>query len=197
MDEKEKTIVLLQQMQQGSHEAFDQFYEQYVPFVFAIAFSFLKNRLEAEDVCHDIFIDVFQKPDQYRPERGSVKAWLAVKTKNRCLDVLKRKKPILKEKLEDLFDHKSAEAEMTEWHVLLKAEKETLFQALKNIPKEQRKVLYGAYFEGRTQKELAQEMNLPLGTIKSLVRYGLNNLRKQKVLHSWAKSNGGGNRHDW
>jgi RNA polymerase sigma factor (sigma-70 family) len=192
MDGKEEKLVLLQQIQQGSRGAFNLFYEQYIHFVFHIAVSILKNQMEAEDICHDIFIEVFQKPDEYRPENGSIKAWLAVKTKSRCLDWQRKKKPVLKEKLEELLNNQHAGAKITELDVLSKIEREAVDEALTKIPKEQRDVLYRSYFEGRTQKELAQDMNRPLGTIKSYVRYGLNNLRKQKTLLHWAKADGGG-----
>ncbi|SDJ05060.1 RNA polymerase sigma factor [Alteribacillus bidgolensis] len=187
----EESDYLLDQIKQGSRKAFDQFYERHKQFIFQIAYHFLKNRIEAEDICHDVFIEIFQNPSEYRSDKGSMKAWLAVKTKSRCLDYIKKKKPILKDKMEDVLNNQCEATAVTEVNVLSRVEREIVTQAMANLPEEQRTVLYGAYYKGQTQREMAKRMKRPLGTIKSLVRYGLNNLRKQKILHRWADSNGG------
>ncbi len=177
------------------HGEFDQFYERYISFVFRIAFRLMKNKAEAEDVCHDIFLDILLNPDKFNPSRGSIEAWLAVKTRNLCYDRLRKKKPVLIERWEDALSS-SESVNSVEFNVLSKVEKEALHHALEQIPPAQRKALYGAYFEGRTHRELAVEMKRPLGTIKSLLRYGLNNLKKQKDLLAWVQSGEGGKKHD-
>jgi len=107
-----------------------------------------------------------------------------VKTRHKCIDRLRKKKPVLIQKLEHLDTKGAVETELS---VLLQLEKELILDALKQIPSKQREVIYGAYFEGKTQMELAESFNRPLGTIKSLIRYGLRNMRKQKDLLNWIK----------
>jgi len=176
---------LLLKIAKGCETSFDEFYNKYAPFVHQIAQNILKDRLAAEDVTHDIFLDIYEKPQQYNPKRGSIKAWLAVKTRNLCIDYLRKKKPLLVQKLElmniqdDLF---------TEVAVLLNIEKELIVDALKDIPEKQREAIYGAYFKGKTQVQLAKKLNRPLGTVKSLIRYGLRNLQKHKQLIDWLKT---------
>lgn len=177
--------MLMQQIAAGSEKAFNQFYESHISFVFQIAINILHDQVEAEDICHDIFIDVYQNPRAYNKNKGSIKAWLAIKTRSRCIDKLRKKKPILINKLESLVTEQDVKAEL---HVLKQIENDILLEALKHIPEKQREVIYGMYFERKTQQELAISLNRPIGTIKSLVRYGLNNLRKQKVLLDWKKS---------
>lgn len=175
---------LLTKIANGCETSFNQFYDTYVSFVLHIAIQVLGDRSEAEDITHDIFLEVYQKPKEYNPEKGSVKAWLAVKTRHRSIDHLRKKKPVLVHKLE-LLDTEAAVK--TELSVLLQIEKELIMDALKQIPKKQREVIYGAYFEGKTQVELSENLNRPLGTIKSLVKYGLRNLQKHKQLINWIK----------
>lgn len=182
--EKEQSKRLLQLIAKKSETAFQQFYELHVSFILQIAYQILKDMREAEDVTHEVFIEVYENPHAYQPIRGSVRAWLAVKTKSRSIDRLRQKRPILVHKLEQLD---TADSVRTELSVLLQIEREILFEALQQIPEKQREVIYGAYFEGKTQTELAQSLNRPLGTIKSLVRYGLRNMRKQKSLLHWMK----------
>lgn len=177
--------LLIEQIVAGSQKAFNQFYESHISFVFQIAIKILQDQTEAEDICHDIFLDVYQNPKKYNKNKGSIKAWLAVKTRSRCIDMLRKKKPVLINKLESLETEKDIKAEL---HVLKRIENDILLEALRHIPKKQREVIYGMYFESKTQRELAVSLNKPIGTIKSLVRYGLKNLRKQKVLLDWKKS---------
>lgn len=185
MENKERESRLISLIAKGSHDAFNDFYEMFISFVLHIATQVLGNQDEAEDVTHDIFLDIYQNPKQFDPNRGSVKAWLAVKTRNLCIDRLRKKKPVLIHKLEML---ETASEVKTELYVLLQIEKELIIDALKHIPDKQRKVIYGAYFEGKTQMELSESLNKPLGTIKSLVRYGLRNMRKQRDLVNWMKT---------
>lgn len=184
---------LLEKIKCGSRKEFDEFYERYVHFVFQIALSILKNKADAEDICHDIFTEVFQKPHSYDPKRGTVHAWLAVKTRHRCFDYIKKKKPILKEKIDEFRES----VESAEVHAIHKERRAAVKAALRQLPVEQRNTLYGTYFEERTQRELAQALNHPLGTIKSRIRYGLKNLRKHSPLLHWIRSDEGGKKNDW
>ncbi|MBM7572404.1 RNA polymerase sigma factor [Aquibacillus albus] len=188
MDDKQESVRLIEEIGYGSREAFDRFYEMFIPFVFQIAYQITGDRLEAEDVCHDVFLEVYQKSEQYNASKGSVKAWLAVKTRSRSLDRLRKKKGLLVDRLELFLTREASDAEL---HVLSHIEKEIVSEALKHLPQDQQKVIYGCYFEGMTQREMASEMNRPLGSIKSMIRYGLNNLRKQKGLLHWTGSSGG------
>lgn len=184
MDLKHDDHHLLKGIAKGSESSFHQFYDTYISFVLNIATQVLGDRNEAEDMTHDIFLEVFQKPHEYNPDRGSVKAWLAVKTKNRCIDRLRKSKPVLVQKLELIDTRQAVETERT---VLQQIERELIMDALKHLPKKQREIIYGAYFEEQTQKELAKTYKHPLGTVKSLVRYGLRNLQKHKPLMNWIK----------
>jgi RNA polymerase sigma factor (sigma-70 family) len=184
MMDMNKDEKLLKLISKGSQAAFNQFYENYISFVLQIAIKVLEDRVEAEDICHEVFIEVYQKPLQYKAHKGSVKAWLAVKTRSRCIDRLRKRQPVLVNKLEKLDNEQSIKLEI---HVLMEIEREVLEQALNKLPKKQRDLIYGAYFEGMTQKELAEAYEKPLGTIKSTIRYGLQNLRKQKSILHWAR----------
>lgn len=188
MDDKQEDHRLIQEIAQGSREGFDRFYEMYIGFVYQIAISIVGDQKEAEDVCHDVFLEVFQKAGEYKFSRGSVKAWLAVKTKSRSLDNLRKRKPALMDKIDSLLQKEGKDAEV---FVLSYMEREMLLQALKGIPKDQRFAIYCSYFQGKSHREIAGAMNRPLGSIKSLIRYGLNNLRKQKKLLNWTEAGRG------
>lgn len=188
MECNQDDIMLLQNIQTGSRQSFDIFYKKYYSFVYQIALHIVGDKLEAEDVSHDVFLEVFQKANQYNTQKGSIKAWLAVKTKSRSIDRLRKKRPLLVNRLEILLTNEEKAADLL---FLLDLQKHILIDALNQIPKEQREAIIRSYFNGETHKEISIHMDKPIGSIKSLIRYGLNNLRKQKSLLNWVESGRG------
>nr|WP_309099662.1 sigma-70 family RNA polymerase sigma factor [Fredinandcohnia onubensis] len=188
MDQNQESIQLLKRVQNGSRIAFDLFYEKHYSFVLNIALHIIGDHIEAEDVSHDVFLEVFQKPKQYNPSKGSVKAWLAVKTKSRSLDRLRKKRPVLMNRLESILTKNEKGADL---HFLSELQNNIIIDALDHLPNEQREALIRSYFQGETHKEIANSMEKPLGSVKSLIRYGIQNLRKQKLLLHWMESSGG------
>ncbi|WP_164669285.1 RNA polymerase sigma factor [Virgibacillus doumboii] len=189
MDGIGNSIQLLERIAMGSRHSFDLFYEKHIAFVFKIALHMTGNKTEAEDICHDVFLEVYQKADQYQKSKGSVEAWLAIKTKTRALDRLRKKKPILQNNMGELLlgQEKGADKQF-----LYHLERDTVIEALKHIPKEQQEAIYRSYFQEKTHKEISNVMNRPLGSVKSLIKYGLNNLRKQKSILGQIRSSSGG-----
>lgn len=183
-----ESVQLLKNISMGSRHSFDLLYEKHISFVFRIALHVTGNKQEAEDVCHDVFLEVYQKADQYQVSKGSVEAWLAIRTKSRALDLVRKKKPILQNTLEELLSGEEAGADK---QFLSEFEKDTVLKALEHLPKEQQEAIYRSYFQEKTHKEIASTMNRPLGSVKSLIRYGLNNLRKQKSLFNKMDTGGG------
>ncbi|MDQ0233447.1 RNA polymerase sigma factor [Metabacillus malikii] len=188
MDENQRSLILLQEISRGSRHSFNQFYEKYIGFVYQIAFHIIKDHAETEDLCHDLFLEVYQNSSQYDPSKGSVKAWLAVKAKSRSLDRLRKKKPLLHNRLQELLKEEESGADIA---FLSQIEHHILKDALLSIPIQQREAIIRSYFRNETHKEISTKMNKPLGTIKSLIRYGLTNMRKQKTLLNWVDSSGG------
>lgn len=190
--------MLMGEIKDGSIEAFDAFYEQLLPFVFQITMKIMKDQKEAEDICHDVFLEIYRNPQYYDPSRGSVKAWLAVKTRSRCLDRLRKKQRIVLEaSLEQERPLFARETGATEELVLSKVEREHLREAMARIPEAQRQALQQKYFAARTQHEIADHTGRPVGTVKSLLRYGLRNVRKQLRELGWPETpSGGGGNHE-
>ncbi|MFB9326552.1 RNA polymerase sigma factor [Paenibacillus aurantiacus] len=161
----------------GSTCAFETFYERFAPLVMKIALRVTGDRMEAEDVCHDVFLEVLRRGRAYDPSRGSIAAWLAVMARSRSLDRMRRRQRLVQAEAEEL--ERAAEAEPTEEAVLTRLQKEELLEALRALPDNQRTAVVGSYFGARTQREMSAQWNVPLGTVKSWVRYGLNHLRRQ------------------
>jgi len=194
--DREDLSNLLMRVREGSMEAFDRFYEQAAPFVMGIALKMLGgDRMEAEDVCHDVLLAVIAQPDRYSPDRGSAEAWLAVLTKSRCTDRLRKSRRVVLERQDAVFEGRLAfagDGNFTEKQVLSKMQREALRQALDELESPQRETLKEAYYGYRSRKELADAWQVPVGTVKSRVRYGLNHLHKAMERLGWSNGSKGG-----
>jgi len=177
---------LLRGMEEGSGSAFDRFYEKAMPFMLPIAVQLLGDRMEAEDACHDVLLAVISNPRRYDPARGSVEAWLAIQTKSRCLDGLRKRKKLVLREAETEERPLAGALPQPEETVMAKLQGEAVRRALEELPGLQRQTLAAAFYSSRSQRELAEEWRLPLGTIKSRMRYGLNHLKKTLERMGWA-----------
>ncbi|KJE28200.1 RNA polymerase sigma factor, sigma-70 family protein [Geobacillus kaustophilus] len=192
MEDRREDAELLAEIAEGSRAAFDRFYEKYAPMVYHIALRIVGDEAEAEDVSHDVFLEILQKPHQFDPKRGSVQAFLAVKTKSRSLDRLRKKRDLLASRLEEA----ALKEKGAEFYFLRQLEQQVIIDALTHLPEEQRQAIIHFYFHGETHREIAAAMNKPLGSVKSLIRYGLRNLRKQKELFRWMEAGRGEKQHE-
>jgi RNA polymerase sigma-70 factor (ECF subfamily) len=184
----EEDTVLLREASYGEVAAFERLYEKYAGFVLHIAEKMTGSSAEAEDICHEVFLEAWRKASAYDPERGSVAAWLAVRTRARCTDWIRRGKR-WQEKAQLLGGWRRQEAAAEE-KALASVTWSQLRAALQRIPLPQRDAVYGAYVEELTHTQLAERMNRPLGTVKSFVRSGLKQLRKQLAAEGWTASEG-------
>jgi RNA polymerase sigma factor (sigma-70 family) len=177
-------LVWLEQMREGSRSAFGQFYETYADLVYRAALQKTGDANEAEDVCHDVFLEVLDKPWQYDPRRGSVEAWLVVKAKSRSLDRVRRRKRLSIKRWEEEVMTGAEKGAAVDDTVVSRLEMDSLRKVIEGLPPHQMKALLGAYMEERTHRELAEALDCPMGTIKSWIRSGLKHLR-QNVAHPW------------
>ena len=179
---------LLQEIEQGSVSAFSRFYDLYAGLVYGIALKMTNNREDAEDICHEVFLEAFKKADKFDPTRGSVEAWLSIQTRSRCLDLLRRKQ---QRPIKEISAHIPGNFLNPEDQAMANLARAAVNHALERIPQLQRQALYESFFEEQSHSEMARKMNKPLGTVKSLIRYGLKNLRRQLAEDGWLQSSEG------
>lgn len=186
--EVDAAAAVVREMCKGSEEAFGDFYIQYSSMVLRIALKMTGDRMEAEDICHDVFLEALRKGHRYRADKGSVASWLAVMTRSRCIDRLRKRSRIIAVDSTERHDQ-WVSGETAEQAVLHKAERLALREALQELPLVQRKAVVTSYYDGLTHRELASEWEVPLGTVKSWIRYGIGNLRKLLRKRGWENDN--------
>jgi RNA polymerase sigma-70 factor (ECF subfamily) len=155
----------------GDRKALAALYHRFSPSLMAVGLRILGERREAEDLLHDVFLEVWRQAAQFDPARGTVRAWLLMRMRSRALD---RKKSAGFSRVVSLDEqrHDAAQSEDA-----LAPDRDTVRRALLALPEEQRLVLELGYFEGLSSTEMAERLDVPVGTVKSRVAAALTKLR--------------------
>jgi RNA polymerase sigma-70 factor (ECF subfamily) len=158
----------------GDRQAFHALYQATGPRLFAIAIRMMKSRDLAEDVLQEAFVKIWERSWQYDPAKGEAVAWLATVTRHTALDRL-RQQP-----RSDVAFDETVVAEIDGQLGQLAAtmgEAGDLRRCLANLREDYRKAVIQAYIHGLTHEELAVQLGKPVGTVKSWVRRGLEQLK--------------------
>jgi RNA polymerase sigma-70 factor (ECF subfamily) len=142
----------------------------------ALASRLLFDASEAEDVVQDVFLTLWRKPERYDPERGTGRAWFMTVVRNRSMDHLRRRVPRddVAELAERLPDPQAIDI-LDELESAARCSR--LWQCVAQLPPTQADLIRRAYQLGQTHQEIAEQTGLPLGTVKSRIRLGLDKLR--------------------
>jgi RNA polymerase sigma-70 factor (ECF subfamily) len=164
---------LLARLQSGDQRAMATLYDRYSRLVYSVALRILRDSATAEDVLHEILMQLWRNPEGFTAARGNLGTWLAVVTRNRAIDTLRRKRGSAP--IDDLpLVGPGNLAEEAERNRLMQRARATIQQ----LPREQRKMLEMAFFDGLTHFELAEMTGDPLGKVKTRIRTALLSLRK-------------------
>jgi RNA polymerase sigma-70 factor (ECF subfamily) len=165
--------VLVSAIRSGDEQAMAQLYERYSAIVYSVALRVLGDTGAAEDILQEVFMQLWRSPDTFDATRGSLPGWLAVITRNRAIDSLRKRRP--EADITDVILCIEPDlVRSAEWSRAL----ETIRGTLGSMPSPQRSALEMAFFEGLTHSEIAEKTGEPLGTIKTRIRTGLLTLRK-------------------
>lgn len=166
-------IALVSAMRTGSEDALAQLYDRYSPVVYSVALRVLADAGRAEDVLQEVFMQLWRNPGVFDSSRGNLGAWLAVITRNRAIDMLRKRRP--ETDIDDVVVsvERDLAGETDRSRVM-----EKVRGLLGTMPSSQRSALEMAYFEGLSHSEISAKTGEPLGTIKTRIRTGLLALRK-------------------
>lgn len=169
----ESDDLLLHRVRQRDPSAMTKLFDAYGGMVYSVALRVLRDSARAEDLLQDVFFQLWRKPESFVSSRGSLGAWLLVVTRNRAIDILRRKRPT-----ESVDDYPLASTVNLATEVEREAMLRKVRAILTDLPAEQRNILELAYFEGLSHTEIAERTGQPLGTVKTRMRSGLMSLRK-------------------
>ena len=157
--------------------AFATLYDRHSRAAYSLAYRMMGERQAAEDLTQESFLKLWRAAGSYRSERGSVRTWLLSIVHNQGIDQLRsiasRRRTQQKVEL-SAPTSEASEAFLESWR---NSQREQVREAMKALPKEQLKVLELAYYSGYTHVEIAELLEVPLGTVKGRMRLGLQKIR--------------------
>jgi RNA polymerase sigma-70 factor (ECF subfamily) len=172
---------LLAGLAAGRLEALDALYERYKTMAYGIARRITGDDSLAEDVVQEAFLGAWRSADRYVTGRGSVKTWLLSIVHHRAIDAVRRRRPAseLPEEAEGMRTPEPLTLPDVWGEVSGRLDASAVQAALAALPALQRQALELAYFGGLSQTEMATQLGVPLGTVKSRVRLALVSMRRE------------------
>jgi RNA polymerase sigma-70 factor, ECF subfamily len=176
IQKEQRWLHYLQRIAARIPDALSALYEESVPQLYGLALKILGNAEDAEEVILDVFQQVWSHAERYAPDRGPVFAWLVLLVRSRALDRLRRTRRHPENT--PLIDNVATKRPGPEVVIALSEQKTAIRIALNSLPSVQREVIEMAYFSDLTQIEMAEILNIPLGTVKSRMRLAMKKLRE-------------------
>lgn len=161
----------------GRAEALGILYDRHAGLVYGLAFKVLGNPQEAEDLTQDIFLNLVRS-SSYDSRRGSLRTFLAILTRSRAIDRVRSRNTALSF-LGRWKSGNQQEDSNTPLEYVFQGERlEEVRMALAQLSESQQQILKMAYYDGFSQSEIAERLEIPLGTVKARARRGLLKLRQ-------------------
>ena len=163
--------------QSGDSEAFATLYDRHSRSAYSLAYRMMGERQSAEDLVQDAFLKVWRSSGSYRADRASVRTWVLSIVHNRGVDQLRS--TASRRRTQDRVQASAPKSQPSEaftktWR---NSQRDQVREALNTLPDEQLKILELAYFSGYTHVEIADLLDLPLGTVKGRLRLGLKKIK--------------------
>jgi RNA polymerase sigma-70 factor, ECF subfamily len=167
---------LLALIQEGSHQAFAELVERHAERFYRLAYRYVQNRENAEDLVQDAFLRLWENPASWQPDRRSkFTTWFYRIVVNLCLDWQKKKRPVpLNEDMPLADERESADEAM-----IRRQEQELLEKEISALPERQRTALNLCFDEGLTNQEAAEAMGVNLKALQSLIMRAKTTLKER------------------
>jgi len=159
--------------------AFQQLYKHYTPLIRAFLLKSMGaggDRAEAEEITQEVLIKVWNKAASFNSSKASVNTWIFTIARNTRIDFIRRNERNGRNiEIEDIWHEPDSPEPLVD--LQQRRAEQVIRQAMATLPDEQTQVLYKAFMEGKSHNEVAEELGLPLGTVKSRIRLALNKLQ--------------------
>lgn len=167
-------------VRERDHRAFEIVYDRHGAAAYSLAFRILGEQRAAEDATQEAFLSIWRTGARYDPLRGSVRNWIFGVVRNRAIDALRRgtakRAPKLVMDAGELIADQPA-PERTEAEAIRRETAREVRSRLDALPGEQSRVIELAYFGGFSHSEIAEMLQMPIGTVKGRMRLGLEKVR--------------------
>lgn len=169
---------LMQAVAEGDESAAGVLYDRFGSLVFRAARQVLPTRAESEDAVQEVFVRLWRTADRYDPARAKLVTWVMLIARRHLIDRLRRKRVRpLDLSLEGDPQGRERSASETPGRVEEDERRSLLVTRIEELPALQREVIVRAYLQGFTLREVSEQLDAPLGTVKSALSRGLARLR--------------------
>lgn len=169
---------LLIQLEKRDEGALSELYDRYVNAAYGLALRTLEDQDAAQEVVQDAFLKIWNQPRIFDPSRASFAAFFMTMVRNLAIDTLRKRKHA-----SDLYNEEGELLPFEDQNLSLQERAELgalghqVRQALSQLSAAHRETVERAYFKGESREEIAQAMGVPVGTVKSRLKYTLDRLR--------------------
>lgn len=165
-------------VQRGDQQAFAVVYDELAPKIFGLVKRILRDPAMSEEVTQEVFVEIWQQAERFDPDRASVAAWTLTIARRRAVDRVRREQS-QRNRTEALAGQRDDVVNEPGQQVVDGLEAGAVRDALAQLPDDQRDVLVLSFLEGMAHADIAERLQLPLGTVKGRVRGGLKKLRAE------------------
>lgn len=175
---------LMRSIAEARVEALAELYDRYGRLIYRVALAIVGHADIAEEITLDVFARAWQHAGRYRSEEARVSTWLIAIARHHAIDVLRRLnsrpegRSLSWDEVAEVAEHPAVLADDPQEIAELQMQRAQIHTAVSGLPPEQRQVLLLAYFKGYTQREIAQALGQPLGTVKTRLRLAVHKLRE-------------------
>jgi RNA polymerase sigma factor (sigma-70 family) len=160
----------------GTDGSLEECYRRWAPLVNTLAWRLLGSSSEAEEVTQQVFVAAWRGRHTFRPDLGSLPAWLVGNTKHRVID--RQRSRAREVRLVQAVSHEANEREGLEAPEVV-TDRLLLAEEIAKLPDPRRSILTLAFYDGYTHAEISDRLGLPIGTVKSHARRALLHLRQR------------------
>jgi len=173
-------LAALERMARGDHEALAELYDRHGRLVYSLALRILREQGDAEDIVQEVFAQAWRQAARYDRSRGNPVAWLLNLTRSRAIDRLRgrRARPDAAAADPAALDLADLSPPVDE-QIALSHQAARIRAAVGELSVLQRVAIELAFYEGLTHVEIADRLELPLGTVKTRIRQGLLKLKER------------------
>ena len=166
---------MIQLLKSKDKKGFNYLYDNYSSSLYGVINTILKKEEYSEEILHDTFLKIWQKIDDYDSSKGRFFTWILNIARNMSIDKLRSREFKSTVKTDDIAGFVNIHD--TEYSDKNNLDHIGVKEVLNKLPEEQKFLIEKMYFEGYSQSEIAEEFNIPLGTIKTRVRSGMAKLK--------------------
>jgi RNA polymerase sigma-70 factor, ECF subfamily len=176
-------IQLFQRISNRDSKALETLYDRYSPVLYTLVKRIVVEKEIAEEILADIFVIIWQKSSSFDINSGNLFSWLITLTRNKSLDFIRRQKSLISDEYNDEYENSFVLPNLS---LIIPANdldksfnnRDKIFAAVHNLTEAQQYVISLAYYDGLTESEIANKLNIPLLTVKSKIRVALNSVKE-------------------